>query len=407
MAHESPLREQHVQAEASLVPYGPLTLPVEMVETFGEVDFEYAALRKGCVLLDLPMRGTLEVGGEDRLAFLNNMVTQELRGMEPFRSRRAFWLNRKGRIVSDLRLTEVGDRLLVDLDVHTVEATAESLSGYVISEDVEVRDVTDRLHRLALHGPTTPVLLAAVCKQAEDGSDGPAVSDLAPGTACRALIAGREVVIEREDITGEFGAHLTMGVEAAREVYQTLVERGSPTNGEGAATLPGRVRLRQTGWLAVNMARIEAGTAMLFLDFTTEALPAECGERAMRERVSFTKGCYLGQEVVARMHSLGKPKQVIVGLSPEGDPPRDERGLARQPVSGASVMLSAGAGEPGDQVGMVTSSTISPMLGGVPIALATLRTSAAVDGAVVLVAAEGVIMPMRVRLDARFYARES
>ncbi|MEO1512314.1 MAG: hypothetical protein AAFU70_09590, partial [Planctomycetota bacterium] len=72
MAHVSPLRDAHALAEASLRHYGPIDSQVELVETFGELDFEYAAIRKACVLIDQPHRATIEIVGDDRLAFLNN-----------------------------------------------------------------------------------------------------------------------------------------------------------------------------------------------------------------------------------------------------------------------------------------------------------------------------------------------
>lgn len=383
-----------------MMAYGPGLGAVEMVETYGEADLEYAAIRKACVLLDGPNRGTLEIRGDDRLGFLNRMVTQELSGMEPMRARRSFWLNRKGRIVGDLVIAELGGRMLVDVDVHTAAAVAESLAAYVITEDVEIVDVSDRLHRLSLHGPTGPALLGAA--GAHEG--GPArVGELGEGGACVMAIAGAEVSVVRQDLTGEVGLELTMATDQAAAVWGRLIEVGSPVNGEGAGSVAGRVRLRPTGWGAVNAARIEAGRALMFADFTGESLPAECGSQTLHDRVSFTKGCYLGQEVVARMHSLGQPKQTLVGLRPAGEPPRDERGLCRQPLGGSMVTADAQGHE---GLGVVTSSTISPMLGGVPAMFAMVRTAAAVEGHEVWTMAEGEPMRCRVHLDLGHWSRD-
>jgi len=402
MAHQSPLREQHLQAEATLTPYGPLTPPVELVESFGEVDFEYAAIRKACALIDAPHRATLEIAGDERREFLNNMVTQEIGGLEPFRSRRAFWLSRKGRIVSDLRITELGDRMLVDLDVHAADETIESLGSYVIMEDVEIRDITDRVHRLALHGPTAPLLLSEIGEQSGEDDDGPPVGELKEDAACCVHIGGAAVMVERQDFAGEIGLELTMPVDEAPSVYRALVESGSPTNGGVAGSLQARVGLRQAGWLALNTARIEAGRPVMFADFSTDSLPAECGEETLRDRVSFTKGCFLGQEVVARMQHLGKPKRTLVALRPEGEPPRDDEGHAVQPIGGANVATEE---NPDDPIGGVTSSTISPMLGGLPICFAVLKTDAAVDGAILRVPCEGRIGRFRVQKSLPFYGR--
>lgn len=407
MAHVSPLRERHLQAEATMLPYGPLELGVELVESFGELDFEYAALRKACVLLDQPHRGTIEIVGDDRLPFLNNMVTQELKGLTPCRAVRSFWLNRKGRIEADLRVIELGGRMLVDLDAHAVDRTIESLGSYVIADDVEIRDASDRMHRLALHGPTAIPLLAAIAEHNDDA--GPPVSDLTPGAATVLRIAGREVVVDRWDSAGEAGLELTVAADDAPAVYAALIDAGQPhlngeSNGSGSgSTLAERIKLRPAGWLAYNTARIEAGTPLFNVDFSTDSLPAETGRATLADRVSFTKGCYLGQEVVARMHSLGKPKQTLVGLKPAGPDLRDEQGFCRQPVGGAPVF--AASDPTGDAVGAVTSSTVSPMLGGEPVCFAIVKARHAEEGTPLVVPAEGVRLTAPVRTDLTFYAR--
>ena len=149
-----------------------------VVETFGELEGEYAALRRGCVLMDLPQRGTLRVGGADRIDFLNRLITQELKpsagargaapdpGLTPFRTRRSFWLNRKGRIDADLRLIELPEGMMIDLDVLCAAGAAASLASFHFSEDVALEDRSEAMHRLALHGPTSLALLRAAAQPA-------------------------------------------------------------------------------------------------------------------------------------------------------------------------------------------------------------------------------------------------
>ncbi len=397
MAHASPLRERHLQAEAALMRYGPAGTRIELVESFGELDFEYAAIRKSCILLDEPHRGTVEITGDDRHEFLNNMLTQQIKGLAPMRSAPSFWLNRQGRIIADLRVLELGGRMLLDLDAHAVAPTVESLSGFVIMEDVEITDASERFHRLALHGPTAPALLDA----ASVHRDGPHPADLTPFSACTVEIAGAEVIAERVDTTGEVGLELTMDTDAARAVYEHLVEVGQPHDGEDESSPASRIKLRPAGWLAYNTARIEAGTPLFNIDFSTESLPAETG--LLESRVSFTKGCYLGQEIVARLHNLGKPKQRLVAFKPEGENLRDEQGLARQPVGGAHVFPADNPSS--DPVGIVTSSTISPMLGGEPVCFALVKGDHADPGTRLAVQAEGVLLTGEVREKLAFYQR--
>lgn len=414
MAHQSPLREHHLLAEAAMLPYGPIDLAIELVETFGELDFEYAALRKAAALLDQPHRAVIEVTGRDRLPFLNNMLTQELKGLDPFHVRPSFWLNRKGRIDADLRVIELPDRTLLELDAHAVDRTLETLNAFIIAEDVHLTDLAERTHRLALQGPTGPILLAAVAQPLE----GPAVADLAPDRACTLRIAGHDVIVHRHDSAGVPGLELTMPADAALPVYNQLIENGSPINGNGnnsgkpnrAApdSLAAKVKLRPIGWLAYNTARIEAGTPLYNIDFGKDALPAETGEDTLHNRVNFKKGCYLGQEVVARMHSLGKPKHVLVALRPVGES-RTPEGFPRQPLGGAQVYATpdtaldtpAAAPTDADPIGLVTSSTISPLLGGLPLCFAVLKTAHATEGALVSLPAEGAWIRARVQRTLR------
>jgi aminomethyltransferase len=142
---------------------------------------------------------------------------------------------------------------------------------------------------------------------------------------------------------------------------------------------------RPAGWFATNTARLEAGTPYFRIDFGPTNLPHESG--VLDSRVSFTKGCYPGQEVVARLQHLGKPKQKLVGLRIEGD---------LLPVSEAQVFAFVDGGSIGEQVGVVTSSGLAPMLGAASVAFAMIAVSSYADGTRVLVNAEGEQVAARV-----------
>lgn len=364
MATRSPMTETYAEREAALHPYGDPQRGLLVPMAFEHVELEYAAIRKAAALVDLPQSGTIEATGADRVSFLNNLVTQELKGLEPMRSVRSFWLNRKGRIDADLRLIDDGERLLMATDALVAGTTAEALAEYVFAEDVQLRDATESLHRLALHGPRAAQALMAVADTDEHVA-------LEPGRAMAVMVAGTSVLVEREDSTGEIGLILTMPTEHARAVYGALEQA------EG---------VRTCGWLAYNIARIEAGWPLFQIDFAGESLPAETG--VLHDRVSFTKGCYLGQEVVARMHALGKPKQLLVALR------LAESAEPRLPGEKAEIFADAESDKP---IGTVTSSTIAPMLSASPVALATVRTAHAVAGTTLFVEAEGERVPFVVQ----------
>ena len=406
MTNRSPLIESFHASGIDLLPYGPPATGIELVESFGELDFEYAALRKACVLIDRPDRGTIEVTGEDSVSFLQSMLTQDIAKIPEFGSAASFWLNKKGRIVADLRLTKLpagdGVKLVIDLDAYAVEATLETLGAYLIMEEAEMVDATERTHRLSLHGPTGAALIAA----AGEHKAGPRADEATDNASFVYEIAGAQVVIVRTDTAGVPGYELAFPADSARGVWDRLVEVGRlPEDADPAAALPAsKIKLRPAGWLAYNTARIEAGTPLFHIDFNTESLP---GETALLDsRVSFTKGCYLGQEIVARMFNLGSPKQRVVAFKPAGENLQTAEGHPRQPVGGAEVYQDAAPdGTPiGKPVGSVTSSTISPMNGGEPICLAVVKGDFAEPGTELFVHAEGAMLSGGVREKLSFLA---
>ncbi len=337
----------------------------ELVGTYGAVELEYAALRRSAGLVDCPHRVVLEIRGSERFDFLNRMVTQELRGLDEGGARATFWLNRKGRVEADLLLIQPpgGDALLAVVDLLRADAARTTLDAFLFAEDVEIVDRTDAFHVMQAHGP------AAVNVVEVAAGD---LVRLAPGGAATTSIGGVSTTVARHDEIGDPGVTIIAPREQSPEVWAALLE--TTVDGE-------RPLARPSGWYAFNIARIEAGTPLFNVDFGVTNLPHETG--LLHARVSFTKGCYLGQEVVARMDSLGRPKQMLIGLRPKAD---------RLPVAGGQVFArptDESSGGMGPQVGAVTSSTLAPMLGSVPIAFAMVKTAHAEEGNTLIVNAEG------------------
>ncbi len=339
------------------MPYGPETADacVEIAADLGSPAAEYAAMRRGCGLLDGVHRGTLLLEGADRLGFLQRMVTQDLKDMKPGMARESFWLNRKGRVQADLLLAEFGDRMLVDVDRFAAGPAAKELTDFIFSEDCRVSDASQAWGRMALHGAAAiPLLLAC----------GMTAGSLATDLACvQASVGGADAWLVRRDQAGVPGVEAFVAPDRLETVFEALLRAGAELGSP----------VRPVGWHAWNVARIEAGTPLFLVDFGREALPHETG--LLARRVSFRKGCYLGQEVVARMESLGKPKQRLVAVRMEED---------RLPVSGAEV--TSPEGEP---LGTITSSSPAPMLGSACVGFAMVRYAAGEPGTRLRVAAEG------------------
>ena len=334
-----------------------------ILATCGWVELEYAAMRRGCGLLDQPNRGTVAIRGQDRIDLLDRMVTQDLGLLGPTRSCRSFLTDRKGRILADLLILATPDEILLDVDVHQVQLVSETLNDHVFTEDASVEDVTDRWYRVGMHGPESAAVI--------DGFGAFPGEQLDVTTM---KVAEATVHSVRRDLAATTGCELFVPRDQVVDVWQAIRQR---------AELCG-FRARTVGWYAFNTARLEGGTPLFNIDFGPTNLPHETG--LIDSCVSFTKGCYPGQEIVARMQHLGSPKQQLRGLRVLAD---------ALPVAGTQVFATedAALAEP---VGVVTSSTISPLSGATPIAFAMLRKRVVAEGTTVRLHAEGEVCQARV-----------
>jgi folate-binding protein YgfZ len=343
------------EAEVEYLPFGPAdetgAPTCEIPAAFGEVELEYAAIRAGCAVVDLAQRAMLVVRGADRVDFVNRLVTNDLRKAAEGGVVRAFLTNRKGRIEADLAVGVGSEALLVETLAHDADAVRESLERLVFSEDVAVETRLSTHHLVGVHGPKAGAALRALGLASPEGR------------ACWTASLGEGTAdVLRLDELGTEGFVLAAPRAQAASLWRSLTTFGA----------------RPAGWFAVNTARLEAGSPAFRIDFGPTNLPHESG--VLDSRVSFTKGCYPGQEVVARMQNLGKPKQRLVGLRIEGD---------LLPVADAQVFAYAEGGSIGDPVGVVTSSGLAPMLGAAPVAFAMVSSSSYAQGTRVLVNAEG------------------
>jgi folate-binding protein YgfZ len=360
----NPLRNTHAAAEAEFQRYGD----IEIVSTFGEPQAEYAAIRKACGMIDLPQRAILELTGKDRLPFLNNVLSnvtwdkQTKIGLLPGQGVYSFLLNIKGRIVADMNVIERGDRTLVEMDARLMPTVRPILDKYLFVEQVKMDDQSATLHEIALHGPGAGEIIAAL--------SGTSVSALGILGSAAVRLLDIDVVIWRDDPSAVPGYHLILPAEQARVVWMNLVARFSDPADIGKRLL------RPVGWAAFNATRIEGGRPIFGIDFDDTMLPAETGAATMSRAVSLTK-CYVGQEIVARMHARGQVAKQIVGIKMESD---------ALPIAGAQV-----TDDQSNVVGGITSSTISPVLSNAAICLGILKKPHFEIGSTVNIPAEGAM----------------
>ena len=380
MAVPNPLRQIQEPVGATFISYGPDGTGVEVVESFGHYEAEYAAIRKGAAIFAMPERGLVEVEGTDRTEFLHRMVTNDTSTLEPGQGRRAFLLNNKGRIIADLIVLQAAERIWLDLDVFDAAQLKSELDRYLFTEDVTLCDQSAQYAHLSIHGPASLKILEAAAESA--------IPDFAPLAHTKVPICDSTCVVYRRDETGTPGLHVIAPVDSVESIYTRLADTvGGLVPDVDAAAGPGPKRAlvgRAIGWSAYNIARIEAGTPLYHVDFGPDCLPHETG--ILDEAVSFTKGCYCGQEIVARMQSLGHPKRVLVGLGFADE---------RMPIAGAQVFAQPDREE---AIGVVTSSTISPMLGGRAIAFAMVKWGRHRSGTSLAVWAEGEVTSATVQM---------
>lgn len=355
------------RAEIEWIAFGPdgagSDQLLQVVGAYGPFEPEYAAIRRGAALVDSFDRSTLRVRGRDRRDFLNRMLTQDLSALAPGAARAAFWLNRRGRIDADLLVIETGDEILIDVDRFAAAGARESLERFIFSEEVSIEDRGADAARCSMHGPLAGDALERA------GAAGAAA--LESDRAVVGTVAGARVVVVRRDQCGVPGFELFLDSSAAVAVWSALAGAGRPV-----------------GWQAYNTARIEGGTPLFRVDFGTESLPHETG--VISSRVSFRKGCYLGQEIVARLEALGTPKQIVIGFHAAH---RDADDAARIPVAGAQLRRP---NEPmGTPIGVVTSSCVSPILRRI-LGFATVRHALSSEGTRLSAHADGAAIEIEV-----------
>ncbi len=287
-----------------------------------ELDAQYRQLREECGLVDRSDRGVLLVSGPDAAEYLQGQLTNDVEALEPGDGQYAALLDRKGHMQADMRVLRPSPgEIWLDVEPEALAAARRHLEMYSVGREVEVSDVSGERAILSLLGPRSVEVAgtAALPENACEASRVGGVDCLAAGT--------------------RDGIDLIVAAADAERLREALLEAGAVEVSAAAAEI----------------LRVESGTPRFGAEMGTATMPAEAG--IVEEAVSFTKGCYIGQETVARLHYKGRPNRHLRGLR-----------LSAPAEPGASLHL----GE--KEVGRLGGSVVSPALG--PIGLAVLRREA-------------------------------
>jgi folate-binding protein YgfZ len=303
---------------------------IRNVTSLGSLELEYATITQHCGLLDRSQRGKLALSGPDAKAFLQGQVSNDVEALRPGSGCYAAFLTPKGKMLGDLRILDAGDELLLDTERLALQELFNMIRRFSIGYEIELHKRTLECSLLSLLGPRS----AAVCGAEE-------ILPAAEHAHVELTLGAHGAAVRARAIRTDVGVDLLCGGADLDALRALLLDAGAAEVGEQAA----------------ECLRIERGRPLYGVDLDDTVIPQEAGlnERA----VSFTKGCYVGQETVARLFYRGKPNRQLRGLH-------------------SVTLLSPGAqlSYEGRAVGRVTSTAISPRFG--PIALALIRREAPV-----------------------------
>ncbi len=338
----SPLRNLHRRLGANLAPYRGTCAAAD----YGDEPAEREALRSACGLIERPWASGLEMLGEDRARFLGGFITCDVEHLEPGGGVYGLVTDVKGKVLADLVVLALEDRLWLELPPGRAQEISEHLSKYVIADRVEIRPL-EGVIPMSLIGPRSAEVLGA-----EDQPEAAAWNHRTVD------MLGTEVRLVREPPFAVPGRGFPQrGTDRRIPGCTIWAPEVSAQAFLGKMLESGRGGLVPVGHRAYDALRVAAGRPVYGLDFDAGNFPQETGLE--EQTVSYTKGCYLGQEVVARIHYRGVVNRHLRGLLMGDD--------AGEPV-GRAVLVG------GREAGTVTSA--ATLAGGTRIGLAILHRRA-------------------------------
>ena len=340
-AMETPLIESHRAAAVNLAEFDGCVLP----ETFSGFDKEYRAARETVALFDTNWHVILAMTGRDRVKYLHAITSNNVQALADGSGTLALLLTPQGRILAELEIYALPEKLLVLSHASQHERTVTTLKKYIIGSQVKIDDLTDQMGTLSLEGPRAATVIEELFRVKLD--------ELAEMSVREITVDGSPCYLLRRSHFGQPGTELIASRDALPAIWQKLLASTRAHGGEpiGMATL--------------NALRLEAGIPWFPADFNDAMIPHEA---ALEDtHISFTKGCYTGQEIVERVRSRGHVNRKRVSL---------QFSTSQPPAPGTK--LRAGEAE----IGFVTSAAFSPA-SGAAIGMGYVRREQFAPGSVV------------------------
>ena len=322
---------------------------------FGNPRDEYAAARSAAALIDRSPLTKIELRGRDRTNFLHNLCTNDIKALAAGRGCEAFFTNAQGKVLAFVRVFAGTDSIWLDTVPGAADHLMKHLDRYLIMEKVELADRSADWAQLLVVGPRSSEVVAAI------GLAAPSVTH--EYQFIEATLAGGPCHIIAGGTLGLPSHELRVPADRAVTVWRQLRAAGEPAG------------LRLIGERAFDILRIEAGLPIYGIDMDESNLPQEIGRD--RLAISFTKGCYIGQETIARIDAMGHVNRHLVGLKIAASEP---------PPRGSSISAA------GKSIGQLTSSALSPTLNSV-VALGYVRRGHERPGTELVIDAPGTQLP--------------
>ncbi|MDX6693633.1 MAG: hypothetical protein QOF02_1236 [Blastocatellia bacterium] len=318
-ARRSPLDELHRRLGATMFERNNWLLPA----SYGDAAAEYRSVREdGAGLLDLSARGRINVGGAEAVQFLNGLVTNDVKALAEGSWMTVAFPNAQGRLLAAARVMHRADGFLFETEAATATRVFKTLERFTLAGDFRVAEMTEELSALSVQGARAAGIIAATL--------GAEASKVERGRVRSELWNEQPVSLIRASHTGEDGFDLFVGAEQAASLFEALMAAGA----------------RPVGQTALETLRIEAGLPRYGVDMDDSNVVLETGLEG--EAVSYTKGCYIGQEIIARIHWRGHVAKRLAGLAfaDEGEATR---------VAKVRTL-------DGKEIGRLTSTAVSPRL---------------------------------------------
>jgi folate-binding protein YgfZ len=266
----------------------------ETVADYGDVSSEYRALRESAGVLDFSFRTRICLTGNDRIRFLHGQITNDIRKLQPGQGCYAALTTAKGKMESDLNVFNLPDELLLDSEPGLTKKISQRLEKFIVADDVQIVDAAPHYGLLTVQGPKAADVVKSV------------------GLLDNALAPAREYAIAKipDGTLGEiYVANFRRIVQPGFDIFVPIESLGAVADKLIAAAKS--VGGRACGWTSFETVRIESGMPRFGADMDETNLPMECIES---RAVSFNKGCYIGQEVLNRIHAMGHVAKELRGL---------------------------------------------------------------------------------------------